>query len=543
MILSRRDLLTLIKSNKLVLKPFSEDTVRENGVDLRIGEDVAVLLNNPNPIDPDDLSSIDLSEYYKLFKIDDCFILQPYMKILVSTVEWLKMPDDVAGFVELRSTFARLGLSIPPCLHPATPVITGNGEVKRAGEIRTGLIGVNVEKGALMCSDARRVDSYSSKLIHVKTRNSDILVTPGHGFLAIRRREVVELPAAALEKGDLVAVPLKISAVKVETRSLSWRDAWAAGCIMAGGVEVDVADGRLRVAVTGRVADRLANVLGSGRADDGCLEVGGRDVARIAAMFPELVSGKGVPRLVMISGRKQISGFIAGIFDASGKGGDRIVLRLRDEFTARQVQLLSLRLGFYPRLEHDRGRWRLIVEGVNDCGEFLRSVSRYTVNKIMVEAKPGPGDYVYLTKTVCSALRRVGVKRRRVMRSEVQDIVGELRRLRPRGYRRAVRELRYLARFRWDRVVEVKTLDYRDSVVDFEVPGLHHYLAGPFITHNTIIDAGFEGQITLEVHGGAFPVILRKGMRFAHVVFMRLTGATKPYRGKYQGQRGVTLPR
>ncbi|RLE75681.1 MAG: dCTP deaminase [Thermoprotei archaeon] len=116
MILSRRDLLGAIAKGYIVIEPFDEEVVRENGVDLRIGDEVAVLLNNPTPIDPDDLSSCDLSEYYKVVKIDDSFVLQPYMKVLVSTMEYIRMPDDVAGFVELRSTFARLGLSIPPTI-------------------------------------------------------------------------------------------------------------------------------------------------------------------------------------------------------------------------------------------------------------------------------------------------------------------------------------------------------------------------------------------------------------------------------------------
>ncbi len=116
MILSRRDLLEAIAKGYIVIEPFDEEVVRENGVDLRIGDEVAVLLNNPTPIDPDDLSGCDLSEYYKVVKIDDSFVLQPYMKVLVSTMEYIRMPDDVAGFVELRSTFARLGLSVPPTI-------------------------------------------------------------------------------------------------------------------------------------------------------------------------------------------------------------------------------------------------------------------------------------------------------------------------------------------------------------------------------------------------------------------------------------------
>jgi len=60
----------------------------------------------------------------------------------------------------------------------------------------------------------------------------------------------------------------------------------------------------------------------------------------------------------------------------------------------------------------------------------------------------------------------------------------------------------------------------------------------------TIIDAGFEGQITIELLGSNFPIKLHKGQRFIHVVFSKLTSQTaKPYRGKYQGQRGVVIPK
>jgi len=58
----------------------------------------------------------------------------------------------------------------------------------------------------------------------------------------------------------------------------------------------------------------------------------------------------------------------------------------------------------------------------------------------------------------------------------------------------------------------------------------------------TIVDAGFEGQLTIELIGSSFPVKLKKGTRFLHLIFDRtLTPVEYPYRSKYQGQRGVTL--
>lgn len=60
----------------------------------------------------------------------------------------------------------------------------------------------------------------------------------------------------------------------------------------------------------------------------------------------------------------------------------------------------------------------------------------------------------------------------------------------------------------------------------------------------TIVDAGFEGQLTIEVIGSSFPVIIPVGERFLHLVLVRLGHpSTKPYSGKYKGQKGVRLPK
>jgi len=60
----------------------------------------------------------------------------------------------------------------------------------------------------------------------------------------------------------------------------------------------------------------------------------------------------------------------------------------------------------------------------------------------------------------------------------------------------------------------------------------------------TVVDAGFEGQLTIEVVGSDFPVKLYPGERFLHLVLVRLSSpAAKPYRGLYKGQRGVRLPK
>jgi dCTP deaminase len=60
----------------------------------------------------------------------------------------------------------------------------------------------------------------------------------------------------------------------------------------------------------------------------------------------------------------------------------------------------------------------------------------------------------------------------------------------------------------------------------------------------TVIDAGFEGDITIEIVGSEFAVRLKRGIRFLHLIFAKtLTPVEEPYAGKYQGQKGVTLPK
>ena len=65
---------------------------------------------------------------------------------------------------------------------------------------------------------------------------------------------------------------------------------------------------------------------------------------------------------------------------------------------------------------------------------------------------------------------------------------------------------------------------------------------GLFIQNAGWVDPGFEGEITLELfNANRCAIELRAGRRVGQLVFARMEGAaTRPYRGKYQGQRGAT---
>ena len=61
---------------------------------------------------------------------------------------------------------------------------------------------------------------------------------------------------------------------------------------------------------------------------------------------------------------------------------------------------------------------------------------------------------------------------------------------------------------------------------------------------NTLIDPGFEGQITLELKNQGNEMLkLPYGIGIAQIMFFECGECENPYGGKYQGQSGVTGPR
>jgi len=108
MILSDQDIKREIQSDRLMIYPLSEDTIRENGVDLRIGNKFGVF-NNGGTIDTHSkgVSHVRVYEGNK-------FTIGENEHVLIHTKEKIKMPDNVVGFINLRSTYARYGLVLPP---------------------------------------------------------------------------------------------------------------------------------------------------------------------------------------------------------------------------------------------------------------------------------------------------------------------------------------------------------------------------------------------------------------------------------------------
>ena len=111
MILSDRDLKYYLEKEWIKIVPFSEEIVRENGIDLRIGSSFARLEKTNKIFNEGD----NIDDFYTIIDMND-IIIQPHEHILTTTLEYLELPNDVMAFVNLRSTLARLGLFIPPTI-------------------------------------------------------------------------------------------------------------------------------------------------------------------------------------------------------------------------------------------------------------------------------------------------------------------------------------------------------------------------------------------------------------------------------------------
>lgn len=87
------------------------DGVQPSSLDLRVGKDFLI----PEPTFNDggfvECNSFDRKPNYRRVT-GDCFVLHPKRFVLATTMEYIKLPDDLTAFVEGRSSIGRLGLFV-----------------------------------------------------------------------------------------------------------------------------------------------------------------------------------------------------------------------------------------------------------------------------------------------------------------------------------------------------------------------------------------------------------------------------------------------
>jgi dCTP deaminase len=120
MALSNNDILDYINNKKLIITPFEQKILTGNGVDLRLGNEIARLIPTGSNDKIFNTRNEDVIKWYQIEHCNDSFIIYPRECLLCHTLEYLELPNDLIGFCQLRSTFARMGLSMPPTIIDAS---------------------------------------------------------------------------------------------------------------------------------------------------------------------------------------------------------------------------------------------------------------------------------------------------------------------------------------------------------------------------------------------------------------------------------------
>lgn len=106
MILSDGGLQKLIDSGELVVEPINSESIQPASIDCRLGNHFLVA-------DQTDSKMISMSEEicYKEV-VADKIVIEPHSFLLATTMEYIKLPNNMVSFVEGRSSIGRMGLFI-----------------------------------------------------------------------------------------------------------------------------------------------------------------------------------------------------------------------------------------------------------------------------------------------------------------------------------------------------------------------------------------------------------------------------------------------
>jgi len=110
MILTHDVMLAEIAAGRVAFEPYEPDQVGPASVDLHLGDEIRVASGPPAPVDVNDAA--DYTRFTELRRLDGPYVLAPGETIHGVTRERVRLPEDVAGWLEGRSRYARLGLMI-----------------------------------------------------------------------------------------------------------------------------------------------------------------------------------------------------------------------------------------------------------------------------------------------------------------------------------------------------------------------------------------------------------------------------------------------
>jgi dCTP deaminase len=109
-VLTRDVILRALDEGRIRIDPFDRSQIGVASIDLTLGRVIREIVNADDPIRVED--STDYRDHTRVKDLTAPFRLEPGVTIHGITEEHITLPDDLCGFLEGRSRFARLGLMI-----------------------------------------------------------------------------------------------------------------------------------------------------------------------------------------------------------------------------------------------------------------------------------------------------------------------------------------------------------------------------------------------------------------------------------------------
>lgn len=124
MILTKTEIQDRIKGGNLVISPLLDlGQIGEMSVDFRLGYNFLATIHGKNPFVDASLNNKDKfpikSSFQETRRLPgETFLLHPNQTVLASSLEYIKLPNDVYAELSMRSSYLRLGLSISAIVQP-----------------------------------------------------------------------------------------------------------------------------------------------------------------------------------------------------------------------------------------------------------------------------------------------------------------------------------------------------------------------------------------------------------------------------------------
>lgn len=127
-VLTKKQIEERLQSNSLIIRPLldAENQINEIGIDFRLGYDFLVTIHGREAYLNSSLNrelgypERGLGHHFQESRrqLGETFILHPNQTVLATSLEYIKLPNDIMMMLVMRSSYARLGITISTVVQP-----------------------------------------------------------------------------------------------------------------------------------------------------------------------------------------------------------------------------------------------------------------------------------------------------------------------------------------------------------------------------------------------------------------------------------------